>query len=123
MSKRRKQCEHCPWKVGADPACIPNEYDEAAHRKLHKTIADPNHVDVNGPLRIMACHESHVGRELPCVGWMYNQYGDGNNVALRHAVATGRLSLDIDIDGPQHKTFEQTLPKAAKASKRGRRRR
>lgn len=59
----------------------------------------------------MACHEFPVGREKPCVGWLANQFGDGNNIGLRLAVFEERVSMDIETVGEQHKTLEDTLPK------------
>jgi len=106
----RRQCSHCPWKVGTDPRDIPNGYDVAKHRALAETMAAPGAFNP-AELRIMACHESAPGRELPCVGWLHNQLGDGNNLALRLAVIRGRVAADIEIDGPQHETFEATLPR------------
>ena len=58
-------------------------------------------------LRIMACHETHA---TPCIGWLMNQMGPGNNIGLRIAVANGQFDADVELDGPQHSTFEETLP-------------
>ena len=64
----------------------------------------------NAPLRMMACHESAVGREMPCVGWLHQQLGVGNNLALRLAVMRGKVDGDVETVGPQHERFEDTLP-------------
>lgn len=58
----------------------------------------------------MACHESPVGDETPCVGWLHHQLGDGNNLALRVAVATGRISAEYELVGEQHTCLEDTFP-------------
>src|SRR5690606_39500700 len=58
------------------------EYCESKHRGLRSTIApdaDLASALLHGPLKIMACHETAVNHELPCVGWLYNQLGPGNN--------------------------------------------
>jgi hypothetical protein len=107
----RRQCEKCPWKIGVDPRDIPNGYSEEMHAGLADTIAAPGRIAFGGTMRIMACHESRIGRELPCVGWLYNQLGDGNNIPLRIAVAQGRIDGDVEVVGPQHATFEDTLPR------------
>ena len=110
---RRKQCAKCPWKVSTDPSEIPNGYEA-----LESTIADPGRV---GPLgSMMACHETPVGAEKPCVGWLANQLGPGNNIGLRLAVAHGRVDADFELDGEQHLRFEDTLP--AQNLRRGRKR-
>ena len=58
----------------------------------------------------MACHYSKIGEEFPCAGWLHHQLGVGNNIAVRLAVATGRLPVP-EVDGDQHDRFEDTLPK------------
>lgn len=115
----RKQCAKCPWKVGTDPHEIPGEYCEGKHRGLRSTISTDSDLYsalIGGPLPIMACHESAVNRELPCVGWLYHQLTIGNNIGLRLAVRGKhpRISADFEIDGPQHETFEDTLPKRSR---------
>lgn len=113
MTKPRpvKQCKKCPWRKGADVNAIPS-YDRGLHCKLAGTIADPNGDPMQAlrspTLRIMACHDSKPGRDTACAGWLDNQCGVGNNLAVRLAVATGRLPAPI-VDGPQHESFEATL--------------
>jgi len=106
----RRQCKHCPWKVSSDPNEIPNGYCREKHAALSNTIARPGAVDIGGTLRLMACHESPVGREQPCVGWLANQLGPGNNLALRWAVSRGSVKADFELDGEQHARLEDTLP-------------
>lgn len=104
----RKQCKKCPWKTSTNPHDIPNGYCVQKHKNLKGTIAEPGSIDnLFGTMRIMACHETH---DTPCVGWMYNQLNEGNNIALRLAVAQGRISADFEIDGEQHETLEDTFP-------------
>jgi hypothetical protein len=108
MTKRRRQCKHCPWKVDTNPHEIPNGYCETKHAALRGTIAGAQ--PLIGELRMMACHETPTGRELPCVGWMVNQLGPGNNIALRLAVSMGRVDAKVETVGEQHERFEDTLP-------------
>lgn len=109
VSIRTKQCKACPWRKGVKPAeDIPNGYCDAKHRALKSTIAPPGAMP-RGPLRVMACHESPVGQEQPCVGWVVNQLGPGNNIGLRLLALDGRFA-DVRTDGPQHECFEDTLP-------------
>jgi len=111
-----KQCAHCPWKKRTVPERdIPGGYSEEAHRALEGTIATPGAV---GPLssptmRIMACHESPPGAERECVGWVLNQLGPGNNLALRMRARDGRYKKFRTV-GPQHERFEDTLPKGTR---------
>lgn len=105
----RRQCEKCPWKVDTDPNEIPNGYCEKKHAALKSTLAD-GLSSIGATLRMMACHETKVGKELPCVGWLANQLGPGNNIGLRLAVSAGRIDADFELDGEQHERFEDTLP-------------
>lgn len=107
---RRKQCAKCPWKVGTDPHEIPGGYCEQKHVSLAGTIAEAGRIPVGSTLRVMACHESPVGRDQVCVGWLAHQLGPGNNIGLRLAVFSGRISGQFELDGEQHERFEDTLP-------------
>lgn len=106
----RRQCARCPWRVGTNPREIPGGYCETKHAALSRTIADPGRVATDGTLRLMACHESHPGREFPCVGWLSHQLGEGNNIPLRMAVIEGRVDANVETVGPQHACLEDTLP-------------
>jgi hypothetical protein len=108
---RTRQCKACPWRRDVDPARdIPVGYTAARHRGLACTIAVPGALRI-GALQAAACHESPLGREQPCVGWVVNQLGLGNNLALRIQAMDGRFG-DLRTDGPQHAWFEDTLPRA-----------
>jgi len=107
--KRTRQCAKCPWKVSTNPHDIPHGYSEEKHRALAKTIAEPGRVNL-GALNAMACHEHPVGAEVYCVGWLMHQLGPGNNIGLRFAMLNCSNIRDVVLDGPQHRTFEDTLP-------------
>lgn len=110
----RRQCAKCPWKVSTNPHDIPGGYEVAKHGALSRTIAEPGNVSgVGRPLRMMACHETTGGCELPCVGWLVQQLGVGNNIGLRMAVITGRVDANVRAVGPQHERLEDTLPDGA----------
>lgn len=57
----------------------------------------------------MACHETGKGGELPCVGWLVQQLGVGNNIALRLLVAVGQIDGNVKTIGPQHERLEDTF--------------
>tara|TARA_R100001086_G_scaffold245787_3_gene177157 strand:+ start:2090 stop:2404 length:315 start_codon:yes stop_codon:yes gene_type:complete len=101
----RRQCSKCPWKVSTDPHDIPDGYSVEKHRKLAGTVRE-GLASLDGPLRIMACHETS---RTPCVGWLDNQLAN-NNLGVRLAVCRGQLAADYELDGPQHPTIEATLP-------------
>jgi len=109
-AKPRPQCAKCPWRVGTDPYDIPGGYNVALHEDLSGSIAEPGALPASPVLRIMACHETPRGRELPCVGWLVNQSGPGNNIGLRLALSRGCIDGNVRTIGPQHERFEDTLP-------------
>jgi hypothetical protein len=65
-------------------------------------------VRIGAVINAMACHESPVDRERECVGWVANQLGSGNNIALRMRARDGRYH-ELELVGEQHERFEQTL--------------
>lgn len=111
------QCKACPWKKSTKPERdIPGGYSEEKHQDLSCTIAEPGTFRP-GPTSMMACHETPVGKERPCVGWVMHQLGPGNNLGLRMLAMDGRFR-DMKLDGPQHERFEDTLPKTNRARKK-----
>src|SRR5882762_3432085 len=107
------QCAKCPWRKDVDPFDIPNGYDVEKHKALKSTIAKP--ADLIGALlsceiRVMACHKDHAAH---CVGWLANQLGPGNNIALRLQMMKCENVRALRTVGEQHETFEETLPSAA----------
>ncbi|RWR30531.1 hypothetical protein D2T29_12735 [Sinirhodobacter populi] len=116
--KRLRQCAKCPWKVSTDPHDIPNGYSATLHQSLAGTIAE-NNPEGNlaaalgmAPLKTMACHEHPPGQEVHCVGWLMNQLGPGNNIALRVLALSCENIAQVKLDGQQHQRFEDTLPKS-----------
>jgi hypothetical protein len=109
----RHQCAKCPWKVSTNPHDIPDGYCAEKHAGLKSTIAEPANLRDIGRIDMvgMACHETTGRGALPCVGWMYHQLGDGNNIALRMDVTFGHVDGDIEVVGEQHPNLEATLPK------------
>ena len=104
----RWQCQKCPWKTSTDPFDIPAGYCPIKHANLRNTIASG--IQLGGTLRVMACHESKLGKELPCVGWLAHQLGPGNNILLRIRAMRDRSLTDFELVGEQHERFEDTLP-------------
>jgi hypothetical protein len=108
--KRTAQCAKCPWRRDVNPTDIPNGYDIEKHRALRGTIAVPGDfgpVLTNEPLRVMACHD---GDNDHCIGWLVNQLGPGNNLALRLHMRDCVNGDKIRLRGEQHATFDDTLP-------------
>jgi len=108
-SKPRLQCSKCPWKTTTDPFEIPGGYDPDKHAKIHCTIAMPGEFNME-KVRIMSCHEYTNAQRMPCVGWLKNQLGPGNNLGLRMLVSRFHIDCNVRAVGPQHEKFEDTLP-------------
>lgn len=100
------QCAKCPWKVDTNPYEIPNGYDPKKHRALSNTCQPYLTGLGKSELPVMACHETH---DAYCVGWLHNQLGEGNNVALRIRMMSYK-PFKLQVDGRQHRTFADTLP-------------
>jgi hypothetical protein len=114
----RKQCAKCPWRKGVDPNDIPNGYSREKHEALSGTIAEPGSLlGLGGGLRMMACHDTSPGREKACVGWLVNQLGPGNNLALRMQAILGQVDVNVETIGEQRDRFEDTLPKRSKRAR------
>lgn len=107
---RTNQCDKCPWRVDVDPYDIPDGYCEVRHQNLAGTIATPGALNFGAAINVMACHESKIGKEQHCIGWIYNQIGEGNNIPLRLAMRNCENLRDMRIVGEQHRRFEDTLP-------------
>lgn len=109
LLNRTKQCKKCPWKVSVDPLTIPDGYSVEKHKALSCTIAKD--ASFNKELKVMACHESSNDKPEHCIGWLNNQLGPGNNIPLRISMMHCSNISSIELDGLQHATFEDTLPK------------
>lgn len=101
-----RQCKSCPWIRGSKTEDIPN-YDAKLHRELSETIQGLE-LDMES-LRIMACHFSELGEEETCVGWMHNQLGEGNNLALRIKALSEQWDHDYNLVGDQVDNFDETF--------------
>lgn len=110
--RRSCQCKKCPWKVSTNPHDIPGGYDPEWHRGLKSTIADPGILVIGQGTQMMACHETGTSTRnpaSPCIGWLMNQLGPGNNIGLRLKMMDYDLS-NVKTVGAQHECFEDTLP-------------
>jgi len=114
---RTRQCKKCPWRKDVDPNEIPNGYCPTKHANLESTIAKPGVIRLD-TIVMMACHETKVGAESPCVGWLANQLGPGNNIGLRLWAMRELKNKKLTLIGKQHETFKDTLPKKPRRKRR-----
>lgn len=106
---RTKQCANCPWRVDSDPHAI-NNYSLLQHQTLESTIAKDT--NLNLAVKAMACHESSEAHSTHCIGWLHQQLNDGNNLGLRLSMANCENADRIEVVGPQHQIFIDTLPES-----------
>jgi hypothetical protein len=108
--KRTVQCAKCPWRKDVDPRDIPDGYDVEKHKALAETIATPEQFweGYDSTMKVMACHETE---DAHCIGWLMNQLGPGNNIALRIHMLSCKNASKVRTIGDQHETFKDTLPK------------
>ncbi len=114
--KRTRQCAECPWKTDVEPQEIPG-YSLKKHQHLLRTIAGPVDKQIGAlgqPLHVMACHMHPEGGEAHCLGWLMNQVGPGNNIAMRIALMECANRDLIELVGEQRERFEDTLPQEVK---------
>lgn len=107
--KRTKQCAKCPWRTDVDPHDIPDGYSVELHQQLEETIADPGALSLTCG-KAMSCHGHTSDEQVFCVGWLVNQLGRGNNIALRLQMFKCENAGDIETIGEQHLHFRDTLP-------------
>lgn len=105
---RTKQCVKCPWKVSTNPFDIPDEYCPTKHANLKETISTGS-FDFKAT-KAMACHHSNGEDEMYCIGWLHNQLGVGNNIALRIKMLSCENIKEVKTYGEQHERFDDTLP-------------
>jgi hypothetical protein len=87
---------------------IPNGYSVEKHQALADTISKaPTLASIFEPVKIMACHET---QDAPCIGWLVNQLGPGNNLGMRVQMRNCENADKIRLRGEQHQRFEDTLP-------------
>jgi hypothetical protein len=91
-----RQCKKCPWKKAVNPAEIPGQYDAAKHAHLETCNAETG--------KLMACHESPIGAEYACVGWLVNQLPTNGQLQTRARLGHFDPSR-LKIEGEQHETL------------------
>lgn len=99
--KRIRQCIACPWRVAVDPPRDVPNYGEGIYDRMRATLRSGLD-SLDGGIA-MACHNQKKNETRPCAGWLHNQLGVGNNIAIRIHVSSGKLPVPI-VRGEQHET-------------------
>jgi hypothetical protein len=112
MNRLDTPCLSCPWRRDATADDIPN-FDMALAEGLADTC--PNHRNM-GPdfgASIFACHQSKVGGEFACAGWLATV--GHRHPAVRLAILSGRLdaaALETGQGWPDlHENYPEVLQK------------
>lgn len=66
-------------------------------------------LEATGVYHVMSCHYAQPGEQRHCIGWIHNQITIGNNVLMRMRMIFCENRDDLEIDGEQVDTFEETL--------------
>jgi len=107
-----KPCQSCPWRIDQGAADIPN-FDLELAESLADCSPDAKGMGPDFTSSCFACHQSKVGEEFACAGWL-------STVGHRHpkvrlAVTFGRLpveALNTDPEWPElHTTYGEVLQK------------
>lgn len=101
--------------MDADPADIPDGFNYETHRRLGADIQrTATRLGSNMELHMMACHDTpaNTPREKPCIGWIANQMGPGNNIVLRLRAISDPKFGDIRTIGKQRTSYAEILPRA-----------
>jgi Family of unknown function (DUF6283) len=102
--KRTTQCSNCPWRRDSDLANIKG-YERDLHVSLESTISEGDLKQTS----VMACHESIDPFPDPCIGWLSNQLGEGNNLWLRIRMLKCENIDELQTYGSQCRNFQETL--------------
>lgn len=104
----RRQCRRCPWKTSTGRN-IPNGFAHDARELVQRMVARSASL-IDSHEIAQQCHETLDDDPLPCVGWLVNQLGPGNNLPLRLRVMLGQVDANVVTVGPQHRRIEDIVP-------------
>ncbi|WP_208450526.1 DUF6283 family protein [Burkholderia ambifaria] len=112
MKIAARPCASCPWRVDQDGRNIPN-FDLPLAEALASTCPDARDMGPDFGAAMFACHQSTIGGEIPCAGWLA-QVGY-RHPGVRMAVLTGRICEDALTPGPGwpelHDNYSDVLDK------------
>ncbi|NDZ17186.1 hypothetical protein C7T35_39305 [Variovorax sp. WS11] len=108
----RLPCPTCPWRLDQDARSIPNFSLELA-QALATTCPDARNMGPDFGAAVFACHQSRIGAEVHCAGWLATV--GHKHPAVRLSVARGDLDPGHLQPGPHwpvlHENYGQVLGK------------
>lgn len=112
LNPLNKPCGSCPWRVNQEASDIPN-FDLEKAERLRNSSPDINGMGPSYLDPIFACHQSRVGEEFACAGWLA-KVGHAHP-RIRYLVSTGKLpaeALNPATDWPElHSNYPDVLDK------------
>ncbi len=107
-----KPCSSCPWQIDSVAQDIPN-FDLALAEGLMNCCPDKRGMGPDFGASIFACHQSKVGAEIACAGWL--AIVGHRHPSVRLAIMAGRLapeSLNTKPGWPAlHASYSEVLKK------------
>ncbi|MBS0426069.1 MAG: hypothetical protein JSR41_02135 [Proteobacteria bacterium] len=105
-------CPSCPWRMDQDAQDIPH-FSLALAERLAATCPDHRGRGPDFGAPMFACHQSKVGAEVHCAGWLAS-VGHAHP-AVRLGIVSGRLDAARLAPGPGwpalHDNYAQVLDK------------
>jgi len=113
----RQPCLSCPWRLDQDARDIPN-FSLTLAESLAGTCPDHRGMGPDFGAPLFACHQSKVGAEVHCAGWLA-RVGHAHP-GVRLAVTSGRLDpshLEPGSDWPAlHDSYAEVLDKLRRSA-------
>lgn len=105
-------CPSCPWRVDQDAQDIPH-FSLALAEQLAATCPDHRGHGPDFGAPMFACHQSKIGAEVHCAGWLAS-VGHAHP-SVRLSVMRGRLDAERLAPGPDwpqlHDNYGEVLEK------------
>lgn len=112
MKTAARPCPSCPWRIDQSASDIPN-FDLSLAEALAPTSPDARGMGPDFGASMFACHQSKIGGEIPCAGWLAKV--GHRHPGVRMAVMSGRISADALAPGPGwpelHNSYPEVLDK------------
>lgn len=107
MKAAARPCPSCPWRVDQDVGDIPN-FSLALAESLAGTCPDERGIGPDFGASFFACHQSKLGSEIPCAGWL--AMVGHRHPRVRMAVRRGSISPDALTPGENWPELHDSYP-------------
>ncbi|KVN83440.1 hypothetical protein WJ68_16130 [Burkholderia ubonensis] len=112
MKAAARPCPSCPWRVDQGARDIPN-FDLPLAEGLAATSPDARGMGPDFGAPMFACHQSKIGSEIPCAGWLAKV--GHRHPGVRLAVMQGKLDPETLVPGADwpelHDNYIEVLDK------------